>query len=456
MENVGFLEKKFKLAENGSNVKTEVTAGITTFVTMAYILAVNPMILSAAGMDRSAVFTATAISAALATLIMSIFANLPFALAPGMGLNAYLAFYVCGFLGISWQVALTAVFLEGIIFIFLTIFNVREAIINCIPEPVKNAISVGIGLFIALIGLVAAGIVKTGMSVVAYTDAGEPILDGTVVTLGNIVSKPTIIAIFGIILTSVLVIKNVKGGMLLGMVSTTVISVVFGVVSLDGFHLFQMPPSISPIALKFDFHNIFTIEMFVVLFTLLFVDMFDTIGTLIGVCNKAGMLTKDGKVPKAKAALFADAIGTTVGAMIGTSTVTTYVESASGVSEGGRTGLTSLVTGILFALSLFFSGVFLLIPGIATASALVIVGMFMMEPITKIDWKNYSHAIPAFLTLALMPFTYSIAEGISFGVISFVAIALLSGNRKELKVSTVILSVFFVLKYIIPEITKYL
>ncbi len=450
MNNAGFLERKFKLTENGTDVKTEITGGITTFITMAYILAVNPMILSVAGMDPAAVFTATAISAAFATFIMAFFANLPFALAPGMGLNAYLAFYVCGVLGISWQVAITAVFLEGIIFILLTVFNVREAIINCIPEPVKHAISVGIGLFIALIGLVAAGIVKTGMSI---TPAGT--LDGTVVTLGTIHSKPTLIAIFGIIFTAILVVKKVRGGMLIGMLTTTVVALIFGVVEMPSpGSLVQMPPSIAPIAFKFDFSSIFSLEMFAVLFTLLFVDMFDTIGTLIGVCNKADMLTEEGKVPNAKKALFADAIGTTVGAMIGTSTVTTYVESASGVSEGARTGLASLVTSVLFVLALFFSGVFLLIPAIATSSALVIVGMFMMAPITKIDWNNYHHAMPAFLTLALMPFTYSIAEGISFGVVSFVIISLLGGKKEELKVSTIILALFFILKYALPVITS--
>ncbi len=446
--NVGFLERTFKLSAHSTDVATEVRAGITTFITMAYILAVNPAILAATGMDKGAVFTATAISAAIATLVMAFSANLPFALAPGMGLNAYLAFFVCGKLGISWQVALTAVFLEGIIFIILTLFNIREAIINCIPTPVKNAISVGIGLFIALIGFVAAGVVKTGMSILPDGKT----LGGVVVTVGDITSKPVVIALFGIIFTGILVVRNIKGGLLIGMLTTTVVSIIFGVVKVDPSKIqyIQLPPSLEPIALKFDFSSVFTFDMFIILFTLLFVDMFDTLGTLIGVCNKAGMLDEEGRVPNAKRALFADAVGTTVGAMLGTSTVTTFVESASGVSEGGKTGLTSFVTSILFILSLFFSSIFLVIPPIATASALVIVGMFMMAPVVKINWENYAEAIPAFFTIALMPFTYSIAEGISFGVISFVLISLFSGKGKEIRLSTFILAVFFVLKYLVP------
>ncbi len=446
--NTSFLEKRFKLSQNGTNVKTEITSGFTTFMTMAYILAVNPIILSTTGMDAGAVFTATAISAAIATLIMALFANLPFALAPGMGLNAMFAFMICGAMGASWQTALTAVFIEGIIFIGLTVFNVREAIINSIPMPIKHAISVGIGLFIALIGFTNAGIVVTGKIINGEANPG-----GLIVQLGDIYSPATAVAILGIIITSILVVRKVKGAILIGIIVTTIISIPAGVISLEGFKLFNLPPSIAPIALQFDFASVFTYKMFIILFTLLFVDMFDTIGTLIGVCGRANMLTEDGKVPNAKQALLADAVGTTVGAMLGTSTVTTYVESASGVGEGARTGLSALTVAVLFILSLFFSSIFLLVPGIATAPALIIVGMYMMAPISKIDWNNYLDAIPAFLTLAMMPFTYSIAEGITFGVLSYVIIAVLSSKTDKVKVSTYILSLFFILKLVIPLFT---
>ncbi len=446
------MDRIFKLKENNTTIGTEVRAGITTYLTMAYILMVNPAILSAAGMDRNAVFTATAISAAFATIFMGFVANLPFALAPGMGLNAYLAFTVCGKMGIPWQTAMAAVFIEGIIFILLTVFNIREAIMNCIPAPIKSAISVGIGLFIALIGFVAAGIVKTGMEIIPGTEK----LDGTVTTLGNIQAVSTIVAIIGIVMTAILVIKNVKGGILIGMIATTVISILTGVTVIEDFHFVSLPPSIEPIFMKFDFSNVFSLEMFIILFTLLFVDMFDTIGTLIGVCTKANMLTADGKIPKAKRALLADAVGTTFGAVLGTSTVTTFVESASGVAEGGRTGLSAIVTGILFAVSLFFSNLFLSVPVFVTSSALIIIGVFMMAPVTKINWEKYEDAIPAFMTIALMPFTYSIAEGISFGVMSYVAIRVFSFKFKGLKLSTGILALFFVLKYTIPFLEKFM
>jgi len=427
------MEKLFKLKEHNTSVKTEVVAGITTFLTMAYILIVNPQILSNTGMDMGGVFTATALSAAIATLVMAFAANLPFALAPGMGLNAFFAFTVVLTMGYSWQFALTAVFLEGIIFIVLTLLNVREAIINSIPKNVKRAISVGIGLFIAFIGLQNAGLIVND--------------EATLVVLGDVTSPVTLLAIIGLVLTGVLLAFKVKGSLLIGIVATTIIGLPLGITSLPSGS--WAPPSLAPVLFQFDFSQVFTIDMLVVLFTFLFVDMFDTVGTLIGVSTKAGIINKDGSIPNAKAALFADAIGTTVGACMGTSTVTTYVESAAGVAEGGRTGMTAFTTAILFLLALFVSPLFLMIPGAATAPALVLVGLFMMSPIIHIDFEDYTEAIPAFLTIIMMPLAYSIADGIMFGMLGYVALKLLSGKSKDVNFVTIIIAIVFLIKFIV-------
>lgn len=441
---MSMFEGIFKLKEHNTNVKTEVMAGITTFMTMAYILIVNPNILSATGMDAGAVFTATALSAVVGTLVMAFAANLPFALAPGMGLNAFFAYTVVLKLGYSWEFALTAVLLEGIIFIGLTFLNVREAIINAIPMCLKHAISVGIGLFITLIGLVNAGIIQTGMFHV-----GEGNLGGLVVKLGDVTSPSAVVAMIGIGLIGVLLSKNVKGALLIGMVVSTLIGIPMGVTNLAGVQFTSfMPPSLSPILFKFDFSQILTMDMFVVLLTFLFVDMFDTVGTLVGVSSKAGLLDEQGRVPKAKQALLADAVGTTVGACIGTSTVTTFVESASGVAEGGKTGLTALSTACMFFISLFLAPLFLVVPSAATAPALVVVGLFMMSPITKINFDDFTESLPAFLTIVMMPFSYSIADGIIFGVVSYVVVKLFSGRHKEVPLLAYLLAFLFVLKFV--------
>ncbi|WP_283697076.1 NCS2 family permease [Clostridium perfringens] len=429
------MEKFFKLKENNTDAKTEFIAGLTTFMTMAYILIVNPSILSAAGMDQGAVFTATALSAVIATLIMGLYAKLPFAQAPGMGLNAFFAYTIVIQMGYSFEFALTAVLLEGIIFILLTIFNVREAIVDSIPKGIKNAISVGIGLLIALIGLEGAGIV-------VHTDRG------TIVSLGNIVSGSGLLAIIGLLITSVLIAKNVKGALFIGMIITAIIGIPMGITPMPS-KIISMPPSIAPTFFKFDFHNIFSLDMVIALFTLLFMDMFDTIGTLVGVATKAKMLDKDGKVPNIKKALFSDAVGTTLGACLGTSTVSTFVESASGVAEGGRTGLTAVSTAFMFFLALFFAPLFAVITPAVTASALVLVGLFMIEPIKEIDLHDFTEAIPAFLTIIMMPFAYSISDGIVFGVISYIILKLFTGKRKEISLTTVILGLVFLLKFLI-------
>jgi len=429
------MDKFFKLTEKGTNVKTEILAGITTFLTMAYILAVNPGILSATGMDAGAVFTATALSSLVATLVMALVANLPFALAPGMGLNAFFAFTVVLGMGKSWQFALTAVFLEGLIFIVLTLFNIREAIINSIPMNLKRAISVGIGLFIAFIGLQGAGIIVDNPA--------------TLLGLGSFSSGSVIVAIIGLVIIAILHAFKVKGSLLIGILAATLVGIPLGVTNLEGFKLFSAPASLSPILFQFEWASIFTFEMFVVLFTFLLVDMFDTVGTLVGVCTKAGMLTEDGKVPRAKQALFADAIGTTVGACLGTSTVTTYVESASGVEEGGRTGLTALTTAILFLLAIFLSPLFLVIPGAATAPALIMVGLFMMSPIKGIELNEVTEALPAFLTIIMMPLTYSISEGISFGILSYVVLKVTTGKAKDVSIMTYIVAAIFLLKILV-------
>ena len=429
------LEKFFKLKENKTTVKTEILAGITTFMTMAYILAVNPDILSATGMDKNALFTATALSAFIATMVMALVAKLPFALAPGMGLNAFFAFTVVLGMGYSWQFALTAVFLEGIIFLVLTAFNIRELIVNAIPLSLKHAVSAGIGLFIAFIGLQNAGIIVNN--------------DAVLVGLGNIGSPAVLIALGGLVLTAVLLALKVRGALLIGIFAATIAGLPFGVTHMPEGSLVDAPPSLAPIFWKFDFSKVFTFDMLIVLFTFLFVDMFDTVGTLVGVSSKAGMLDKDGKVPRVKQALFADSIGTFFGAILGTSTVTTYVESASGVAEGGKTGLTSLATAVLFFLALFFAPVFTMVPAAATAPALILVGFFMMSPILKIDFENYTESIPAFITIIMMPLTYSIAEGIVFGMLSYVLLKVLTGKTKDISIVMVVLAVLFILKFFI-------
>lgn len=451
-----FFEKIFKLKQHKVTVKGEMLAGLTTFMTMAYILAVNPNILSATGMDQGAVFTATAIASALATLIMAFTANLPFALAPGMGLNAYFAFTIVKGQGYSWQIALTAVFVEGLIFIILSLTNVREAIFNAIPFSLKTAVSVGIGLFITFIGL-------QGSKLVVYKEA-------TLVTLipwSDTETYPfstygiaSVLAIIGIIFTAILVSRKIKGGILLGILFTYLLGIICelnGIYQPDfenGFysllphfsHGIQIP-GLAPIFCKFDFSIIGTLAFWSILLSFLFVDLFDTLGTLIGVSTKANMLDKNGKLAEIRPALLSDAIGTTAGAVLGTSTVTTFVESAAGVAEGGRTGLTALTTAVLFLLSLIFSPIFLAIPAFATAPALVIVGFYMISSVTKINFEDPTEGIPAFICIASMPFFYSIAEGISMGIISYTVIKLFTGKAKDVSILMYALSILFILRY---------
>ena len=457
------LEKVFKLSENKTDAKTEILAGITTFMTMAYILAVNPSILSATGMDSGAVFTATALAAFIGTLLMAIFANYPFALAPGRGLNAYFAYTVVLGMGYSWEYALTAVFAEGIIFILLSATNVREAIFNAIPQNLKAAVSVGIGLFIAFIGLQNAKIVIGGSTLLQLFSVDKYNEVNGVSASFNDVGITVLLAIIGIIVTGILVVKNIKGNILWGILITWLLGIIcqftglyvpnadLGFYSLlPNFSNGLSIPSLSPIFCKLDFSGIFSLNFIVILFAFLFVDLFDTIGTLIGVSAKADMLDENGKLPRIKGALMADAVATTVGAVIGTSTTTTFVESASGVSEGGRTGLTSVTTAILFGLSLFLSPIFLAIPSFATAPALVIVGLYMLTNVTNIDFNDMSEAIPCYVCIIAMPFFYSISEGISLGVITYVALNLITGKAKEKKVSILmyVLAVLFILKYV--------
>ena len=451
------LEKLFKLKENKTNVKTEIIAGVTTFMTMAYILAVNPNILSATGMDANAVLIATALASFVGTLCMALFANYPFALAPGMGLNAYFAYTVVLQMGYSWQIALLAVFAEGIIFIILSLTNVREAIFNAIPMTLKSAVSVGIGLFVAFIGLQDAKlIVHSDATLITYqTFKGDTF---------SSVGVGAILALIGVLITAVLLVKKVKGGILLGIFATWILGILAELVGIyvpnPDAGMYSTIPSalisfdLSSFSLTFgqvfkaDFASIDWINFIVVIFAFLFVDIFDTLGTLIGVSSKADFLDKDGKLPRIKGALFADAIATTVGAIFGTSTTTTYVESASGVTAGGRTGLTAIVTGLLFLLSMFFSPLFLTIPSFAIAPALITVGFYMMGSVVKINFEDMSEAIPAFLTILFMPLAYSISEGIAVGVISYTLINLICGKFKKLTPLMYILTVLFICKYI--------
>ena len=443
------MEKFFKLKEHGTNVSTEIMAGVTTFMTMAYILAVNPNILSASGMDRGAVFTATALASFLGSCLMALLSNYPFVLAPGMGLNAYFAYTVVLGMGYTWQMALAAVFVEGLIFIVMSVTNVREAIFNAIPMNLKHAVSVGIGLFIAFIGLQNAHIVVNNDSTLLglFSFKGS-MTDGTFTYEGITV----LLAIIGILVTAIFLIKNIKGGILCQFTGLYTPNVDAGFYSLlPDFSNGLSIPSLAPTFMKMDFSIVFTFDFVIIMFAFLFVDMFDTLGTLIGVASKADMLDEDGKLPNIRGALLSDAVATSIGAVCGTSTVTTFVESASGVAEGGRTGLTSLTSGILFGLSLFLSPIFLAIPSFATAPALVIVGFLMLTSITKIDFNDYTEAIPCFITIIAMPFMYSISEGIAMGTIAYVVINLVTGKAKEKKISPLmyVLAVLFICKYII-------
>lgn len=451
------IEKLFKLKEHNTNVKTEVVAGITTFMTMAYILAVNPSILSATGMDANGVLIATALASFVGTICMALFANYPFALAPGMGLNAFFAYTVVLGMGYSWQLALMAVFVEGIVFILLSLTNVREAIFNAIPLTLKSAVSVGIGLFIAFIGLQDAKIiVNSDSTLVTYqTFKGEAF---------SSVGVGAILALIGVILTAILLVKNVNGGILLGIFGTWILGIIaelcgiyvpnaeLGMYSTipSGIISFDLSSFGTVLGQVFqaDFSSIDIVNFIVILFAFLFVDIFDTLGTLIGVASKADMLDEEGKLPRIKGALMADAVATTLGAVFGTSTTTTYVESASGVTAGGRTGLTAVVTGFLFLMSMFFSPLFLAIPSFAIAPALIIVGFYMMGSVVKIDFEDMAEAIPAFLTILFMPLAYSISEGIAVGVISYTLINLICGKSKKLTPLMYVLTVLFICKYI--------
>ena len=449
------MEKLFRLKEHGTSVRTEVVAGLTTFMTMAYILALNPSILSASGMDTGAVFTATALASAIASFCMALFANLPFVLSAGLGLNAYFAYTVCGSMGYSWEQALTAVFVEGVIFIVLSLTNVREAIFNAIPASLKLAVSVGIGLFICFIGLQNAHIVVDGSTLVSLYSIPQSIADGTFRSEGICV----ILAIIGVVLMGYLTIRGTKGGILVGMLIMWAVGMVLQALGIyvpdpdSGFYslfpsgIFSAPASMAPTAFKIDFSFLGKPDFFVVMFAFLFVDVFDTLGTLTGCASKAGMLDKDGKLPGIKGALLADSVGTVVGALFGTSTITTFVESASGIAEGGRTGLTAIFAGLLFILSLFFSPLFLAIPSFATAPALIIVGFMMMQQVTAIPWTDITEAVPAFLCIAAMPTMYSISEGICLGIISYVIINVFTGHRNKISIGMFILAAVFVLKY---------
>lgn len=458
--NKGVLEKWFHLKENHTDAKTEVIAGITTFMTMAYILAVNPNVLGASGMDSGAVFTATALAAMVGTLMMALFANYPFVLAPGMGLNAYFAYTVVLQMGYSWEMALAAVFVEGVVFIVLSVTNVREAIFNSIPMNLKYAVSVGIGLFIAFIGFQNAKIVVDSATLVSLYSFKGSVAAGTFSSEGITV----VLAMIGILITGILVVKNVRGNILWGILITWALGMICQLIGLyqpnPELGFYSMFPdfsagfgikSMAPTFMKLDFSKIASLDFLAVVFAFLFVDLFDTLGTLIGVASKADMLDKDGKLPHIRGALLSDAIATSVGAVFGTSTTTTFVESASGVAEGGRTGLTAIVAAILFGLSLFLSPIFLAIPSFATAPALVVVGFMMMTTVTKIDFSDYTEAIPAYICIIAMPFMYSISEGIAMGVISYVIMNVLTGNAKKKGISILmyVLAVAFVLKYIL-------
>ena len=431
------MEKFFKLKERGTTVRNEVIGGITTFLAMAYILAVNPGMLGDSGMGFGPVFTATAISAAVASLCMAFFANLPVALASGMGLNAFFTYTVVSQMGCSWQFALTAVLIEGILFILLSVFGVREAIINSIPATMKKAVAVGIGLFICLIGLSNAGIASSST--------------GTIIGFENFNVLSALVAIIGLFITIALYVLKIPGAVLLGIIITTIVGIPFGVTSIpENFKVFSMPD--APHLFAFEFTNVFTLKFFIVFFTFLFTDLFDTIGTLMGVTEQAGLVDKDGNIPNVKGALMADAVGTVAGACLGTSTVTSYVESSAGVAAGARTGLASVVTAGLFIVALFFSGLFAVIPSAATAPALIFVGYLMMKPVMKIDFEDPTEGIPAFITIMTMPFSYSISKGIALGVIAYVFSKVFGKKAKEVSIVTWILAVVFVAYFVFEAV----
>lgn len=450
------MEKFFELKERGTDVKTEVTAGITTFMTMAYILAVNPIILGAAGMDTGAIFTATALASAFATFLMAFLANMPFVLSAGMGLNAYFAYTVVIGMGYTWQQALAAIFVEGVIFIFLSLVNIREAIFNAIPPSLKIAVSVGIGLFISFIGLQNAHIVVAGPTLVTLYSFKHSIESGTFHSEGITV----LLALIGLLITAFLLIKNVKGSVLFGIILTWGLGMIcqatelyvpnpeHGFFSLFPNGIVSMPASLEPTFMQVDFSSVFSFEFFTILMAFLFVDLFDTIGTVIGCASKANLLDADGKLPKVKQVLLTDAIGTTAGSFLGTSTITTFVESSAGIAEGGKTGLTALTAACLFVAALFFSPIFLAIPAFATAPALIIVGFLMMQQVAKINWTDdVLTAVPAYITIFSMAFMYSISEGICFGVISYTLLHIGTGNRKDVTPMMYVLTVLFIMKY---------
>ena len=427
------LTKLFGFNPSQTTIRKEIVAGITTFLTMSYILAVNPSLFSQLeGMPGGAVFTSTALAAIVGCLAMAFIGKLPFGLAPGMGLNAFFVYTVCLGMGYTWQFALTAVLIEGLVFIVLTLTNVREAIVNAIPLSLRNAIGAGIGLFIAFIGLQSAGVIVNN--------------DATLVALGDITSGSALLALIGLVITGFLYAKRVPGAILIGILVTMVIGIPMGVTEFRG--VLSQPESISPIFCKFEFDKIFSLDMLIVVFTFLFIDMFDTVGTLVGVCTKAGMTDEKGNILRIKEAFMADSIATTVGAALGTSTTTTYVESAAGVAQGGRSGLTAFAVAICFAVAMFFSPLFLSIPAAATAPALLIVGLLMLEPIKYIPFDDFSESIPAFVCIITMPLSYSISNGILLGMISYVLMNLICGNKKKVTPTMAILAILFVLKYI--------
>lgn len=451
------LEKLFHLKENGTDIRTEVLAGITTFMTMAYILAVNPSILSSTGMDSGAVFTATALGACLGTLIMAFSSNYPFVLAPGMGLNAFFAYTVCGIMGYSWKVALAAVFVEGILFLIMSLTSIREAIFNCIPNCLKIGVSAGIGLFIAFIGLQNSKIVVDGPTLVTMYPFKAALADGTIHSTGI----GAILCMVGVILTAWLMHKNVPGNILWGILGTWILGIICEVTGiyvpnpklgmfsvLPNFGAGFGIPSLAPTFMQLDFSALTSLNFITVMLAFMFVDLFDTLGTLMGVAAKADMLDEEGKLPKIKGALLADSIATAGGALLGTSTVTTFVESSAGVGVGGRTGLTGVVSAALFALSLFLAPIFLAIPAFATAPALIVVGFLMLSGINKLDFNDMTEALPAYMTIIAMPFTYSISEGISWGIVSYVVLNCLTGSKKNLPVLLFILAVLFIMKYV--------
>ena len=428
------LKKLFGFDSTKTTIRTEIVAGITTFLTMSYILAVNPTMFGELdGMPVGSVFTSTALAAIVGCLAMAFVGKLPFGLAPGMGLNAFFVYSVCMGMGYSWQFALTAVLIEGLIFIVLTLTNLREAIVNAIPMSLRNAIGAGIGLFIAFIGLKSAGVV---------------VADGaTLVALGDVTSGSALLAFIGLVITGFMYSRNVPGAILLGIIITMVIGIPLGVTEFKG--IVSAPESIAPIFCQFEFDKIFSVDMLVVVFTFFFIDMFDTVGTLVGVCTKAKMMDENGNIYRVKQAFMADSIATTAGALLGTSTTTTYVESAAGVAQGGRSGLTALVVGGCFVIAMFFSPLFLSIPSAATAPALIIVGLLMAEQIKNVDFDDFSESIPAFVCMLIMPLTYSISNGILIGMITYVLMNMICGKFKKLSPAMYILAILFILKYIL-------